>query len=1155
MALLEGTLNAVNCPSCHNKINLLTPLAAANPDLNAMIAVVPDSLRSRVERQLEKAGAEWDVTYCKDYGELYFAMAPWINSTVSPVLNEILSSTFFDRPLDEQITRLSPLLLRILKSQIDGNLLEDMIKLGGDADKEKKQEWLKGVHKVIVVHLIQQLLYAAIGSREVPQLDLTLRTQVPAVCVTPEVLSELIGNCIDLKNPAEDPTSFRKGFLREYVNATLHAHAGKDNPRGRNWAEYLLAIWLLSKDDDVTLDTQFKLSNETIRNTVRFQDLWNIAVAGISLEQENEFKEQLAMATKMMEDLGFQEELEEVFKAGPIRIRVEPGKKLPPEKLGGSFIETILKQYSFNESIDKSLAIGEIVGGSTNNLIRNGQRDAAMFVAEEMFRRAFESKDYFAAASIGTGVVKTMNLAEEYNFAAQMASQLLRLAQDKTISVKLGTTRPSLMRDLFNESGNVSRYMHQYEMALTSYDLAEKIDALIPEEDRNPDNLAVLRRNRAIVLRNMGQYRKAKEILDAELAQHPTEHSLLYSRAQVDFQTNNFKKALSYLDRAIELTERLADLSVRSEYLLTRGLIKKAIGSEAAGIDDLIDAYQLSAAESSMRVLRIAAAAMRFHSEQPEHREFIENCLRIQVEALESKKHRSNLSLVMTMGVSIAQRFMEEGKPEELPEAVQTEFDWLDSLDGGVPWLYHFIRGWLAYHSGDLSSCWEKFQLAWAAFETRVPGGADVSFAPSWMLDKEQFQQVVTSVGIELIDQKVLEPKESIRFYEFTNGREITSRFGTSLSVDTIVDLIRTYSAKLDRPVEVFFPINAGDTIRICRVPSTVGQPIAISDTSWNKHEVRAVRDQTAWALKLANPADLTWFDDQSRGWNELGSQLGRFFDAYLQPNSHVCFLPGRDLTGLPLHLSLMPDGRRLIEKTTVTFAPNFATLLARQKEPNTDTAAVGIVTVTKRRDSEKFRNRALAASAELHKILDPSYRISELVERDGKRKDVLDLLERSDKMFFICHGAYAGASRGFGICVADEHQLPPSLFPIEEVPELKRFVITWDDFEDIQSCPSLVVTIACSSGITEVAPGGTRHGLEQTLFAKGTRALISPIWDIDQEAGLEWLKTFCQLQTQHPERGYEVIYRDTCLTVKERFPHAFFWGAFTLNGSLFAGG
>jgi tetratricopeptide (TPR) repeat protein/CHAT domain-containing protein len=1155
MALLEGTLNAINCPSCQNKINLSAPLAAANPDLKAMIAVVPDSLRSWTERELEKAGAEWDVTYCKDYGELYLAMAPWINSTVSPVLHEILSSTIVDRPLDEQITRLSPLLLRILKSQIDGRLLEEMIKLGGDADKEEKKEWLKSVHNAIVVHLIQQLVYAAIGSREVPQLDQTLRTQVPAVCVTPEVLSEKIGNCIDLKNPAEDPTSFRKGFLREYVNASLHAHAGKINPRGKNWAEYLFAIWLLSKDEEVTLDAQFKLSNETIRNTVRFRDLWNVAVAGISLEQQNEFKEQFATGTKMMEDLGFQEELEDMFEAAPIRMRIERGTKLPPEKLGNSFIETILKQYSFNESIDKSVGIGEIVGGSVNNLIRNGQRDAAMFVAEEMLRRAFAAEDYFAAASIGTQLVKTMNLAEEYYFAGQIASELLGLAQDKTISVKLASSRPSLMRDLFNESGNVSRYMHQYEMALTAYDLAEKMEGLIPEEDRNPDNLAVLRRNRAIVLRNMGQYRKAKEILDAELTQRPTDHLLLYSRVQIDFQTNNYKKALSYLDRAIELTEQVADLSVRSEYLLTRGLIKKAMGSEAAGIDDLINAYQLSEAESSLRVLRIAAAAMRFHSEQSEHREFIENCLRIQVEALASKEHRSNLSLILTMGLSIAQRYLEEGKPEELPEAVHTELDWLDSLEASVPWHFDFIRGWLAYHSGDLSSCWEKFQLACAAFETSVPGGVDVSFAPSWMLDKEQFQQVVTSVGLELIDQEVLEPKEAIRFYEFTNGREITSRFGTSLSVDTIRDLIRTYAANLGRPVEVFFPIAAGNAIRICRVPSTVDQPIAISDVSWNKHEVRAVRDQTAWALKLANPADLTWFDEQTSGWNELGSQLGRFFDAYLQPDCHVCFLPGRDLTGLPLHLSLMPDGRRLIEKTTVTFAPNFATLLATQKGANANTPAVGIVTVTKRRDSEKFRNRALKASAELHKILAPSYRISELVERDGKRKDVLDLLEQSDKMFFICHGAYAGASRGFGICVADEHQLPPSLFPIDEIPELKRFVITWDDFEDIQSCPSLVVTIACSSGITQVGPGGTRHGLEQTLFAKGTRALISPIWDIDQEAGLEWLKTFCQLQTQHPEKGYEVLYRDTCLTVKERLPHLFFWGAFTLNGSLFAGG
>jgi len=1081
-------------------------------------------------------------------------MAPWINAYVGPVLNEIFSATIFDRPPEEQISRLSPLVLRIIKSQIDGNLLENMIKLGGTADKETQEKFLRDAYTRVVVYLIRQLLALAVRSREIPELDRTIRGRIPTVCVTPDVLTEIGSDCIDRKDPYEDPTSFRKGFLREYVNATLHSHVNKTNPRGKHWAEYLGLVWLLSKDEDVMLDPQFTLSNETIRNLTRFQDLWDIAAGGASPENQQELLTLLTMASDMLKDFGFQEELEEMFKTIPIRIKVESGKNLPPERFGRAFVETILEHYSFNDSIDSSVAIGEMVGGTIDNLIRNGQRDAALFVAGDMVRRALELKDHFAATSIGIRVIKIMNVAEEYNFAGTIGAQVMSLLDDGMLA-RVGAKRPSLITSFFNETGNVFRYMHQYEMALTAYDLAEKTEALVPDDERNPDDLAVLRRNRAIVFRQMGQYRKAKQILDLELAQRPTDRALIYSLVQLEFQTNNFKEALSYLDRAIELTEELADVSERSEYLLTRGLIKRAIGKDDAGLDDLVVAHRLSSSTSSIRVLRIAAAAMRFHSKQPEHREFIVNCLLSLVKALESKQHRSNPSLVMTMITSIAQTYLEEEKLDDLPESVQTEFDWLDSLNGNMPWEYDFIRGWLAYQRDELNSCWERFQSAWKALESQVPGGEDVSFAPSWMLDKEQFQQILTAVGIQLIDQQVLQPEESIRFYEFTNGREIASRLESQLSVENIIDLVQKYSDNIHRPVEVFFPISVGDSIRFCRLSSTPRHAIEISEPYWNKHDVRVIRNQTFLALKRANPADLTLLDNQSRPWNELGSQIGRFIDTHLQPDSHVCFLPGRDLTGLPLHLLLMPDGLRLIEKTTVTFAPNFATLLAPQKGPVSNRTPIGIVTVTKRRDSEKFRERALAATVELHKILAPPHQISELLERNGKRTDVLNLIERSDKVFLICHGAYAGPSQGFGICVADENQLPPSLFPIEEIPDLKRFIITWDDFEDVEACSSLVVTIACSSGVTEVAPGGTRHGLEQTLFAKGTRTLISPIWDIDQEAGLEWLKTFCRLQTRDPEKGYEEIYRETCLTLRERFQHPFFWGAFTLNGSLFAGG
>lgn len=1131
----------------------MIPLLTANQDINSIISVIPEKLRGEMEKELKKLPENWAITYCKNYSELYYAIAPWINSLVAPALHGIFSGALFDKSIEEQVSLLSPLMLRIIKSQVDHKLIEKIIKFGDQVSEDEQKEYLEEHYTLVVAHFIRQLLNLAVRSREVPQLSSTVRNRIPANCLTQEVLSEIIKDCIELKDPTEDPTSFRRGFLREYLNATVHSHSKTVNPRGKSWAAYLIAVWLLSQDENVTLDSQFNLSSETIILTVRFQDLWDITLGNLAFKDPADYKKRLDGFWELMKHFGFEKEFEEMLEHIPLQMRVEPGKEIPQELLKEACLKTILAHYSFNDSIDKSVELGNVVGGIVDNLLNNGQRQASSVLAEEMLLNSLEIKDYFAAVALGTKVVKAMNNAEEYYFAAKIIHQLMPLVQDDTHHVKLWTNRPALMLDFFNEAGNVLRYLHFDEMALNAYELAEKVNLLIPEEKRNPENLSVMRRNRSIIYRQMGKFRKAKELLDSELRQRPDDYLLIHSIAILEFNTNRFEKALLYLDQAIKLTDGKVAVSERSEYLLTRGLIKGVLGNEAAGLDDLIAAYEPSAAVSSIRALRVASAAMRFHSEQPEHREFIARCSQALIEELKSKRRRSDPSQVLTMVTAMAERYLEENRPQELPESLRAELDWLDSLEGNFAWQYHFIQGWLAYQSGELDACWPRFEMALGIIDCKVPRGEDVSFSPSWMLDKEKFQQNISSVAVHLVDLQILATKELLKLYEFTNGREIISRLEAQLSPEDIINAVRKYSQKTKRTVDIFFPITSGEIIRICHLSSAAGKSVEISDGHWNKNEVRHIREQTYLAFKQANPADLTVLDDKIQDWDRLGSEIGCFIEPRLCLKSHVCFLPGRDLTGLPLHLLRMPDGTRLLEKTTVTFAPNFATLLALPKETKSNGGAVAIVTVTKRRDSEKFRSRALEVSHELCDLMQHSHQTFELLELQAKHKEVTDLIQRVDQILFICHGANAGLGRGFGICVADDHQLPPSLFPITELPDLERFILTWDDFEEVEACPGLVVSIACSSGLTEVVAGGTRHGLEQTLFGKGTRTLISPLWDIDQEAGLEWLKKFCQIELQYPERDYDKVYRETSLALKERFPHPFFWGAFTLNGSLFS--
>src|SRR5207249_3548204 len=113
--------------------------------------------------------------------------------------------------------------------------------------------------------------------------------------------------------------------------------------------------------------------------------------------------------------------------------------------------------------------------------------------------------------------------------------------------------------------------------------------------------------------------------------------------------------------------------------------------------------------------------------------------------------------------------------------------------------------------------------------------------------------------------------------------------------------------------------------------------------------------------------------DQNIRDWEHLGSQIGMFVETYLKSNSVICFLPGRDFTGLPLHLIKMPCGIRLLEKTTVRFAPNFATLLALPEASESGRERTAVITVTKRQESAKFRSRALRTANEIYSLLRPT--------------------------------------------------------------------------------------------------------------------------------------------------------------------------------------
>ena len=147
-----------------------------------------------------------------------------------------------------------------------------------------------------------------------------------------------------------------------------------------------------------------------------------------------------------------------------------------------------------------------------------------------------------------------------------------------------------------------------------------------------------------------------------------------------------------------------------------------------------------------------------------------------------------------------------------------------------------------------------------------------------------------------------------------------------------------------------------------------------------------------------------------------------------------------------------------------------------------------------------------------------------------------------------LCHGCDAGPILGIGVCVSDGERLPPPYIPNTKLEHLGRFVVSWLDFAGVARTSATVVSIGCSTGFTLVAAGGVRYGFEQALFARGTRHILSPLWNVDQPSALAWLDSYDR--ARKAGLGISAAYRYSVLALADAGYHEFFWAPYIVNGS-----
>ncbi|MBS1713881.1 MAG: CHAT domain-containing protein [Armatimonadetes bacterium] len=94
---------------------------------------------------------------------------------------------------------------------------------------------------------------------------------------------------------------------------------------------------------------------------------------------------------------------------------------------------------------------------------------------------------------------------------------------------------------------------------------------------------------------------------------------------------------------------------------------------------------------------------------------------------------------------------------------------------------------------------------------------------------------------------------------------------------------------------------------------------------------------------------------------------------------------------------------------------------------------------------------------------------------------------------------------------------------------------------------PEIVVMSACETGTLSTQRPAEPEGLARSFLSRGSRAVVTSFWPLDDHAASIFMYPFCRRLLD----GGTVLdaVRSGRQTVRDRYPHPYFWGPFTLYG------
>ena len=163
------------------------------------------------------------------------------------------------------------------------------------------------------------------------------------------------------------------------------------------------------------------------------------------------------------------------------------------------------------------------------------------------------------------------------------------------------------------------------------------------------------------------------------------------------------------------------------------------------------------------------------------------------------------------------------------------------------------------------------------------------------------------------------------------------------------------------------------------------------------------------------------------------------------------------------------------------------------------------------------------------------------LTGRDATKDEVLKRLGSVALVHIAAHGDMK----------AGEILLAPNLVGASSAAKEKDYMLTISDVQAVQLRARLVVLSCCHSAQGKVSPEGV-VGIGRAFLGAGARSVLVSLWAIDDEATMEFMKSFYTHLKDGNSANVALNRSMKCLRESEKFAAVKYWAPFVLIGDDF---